>query len=135
MEEYIRAIGWKLDYPMSLDRMLYIANIFKEYYKDSNDISYEDIKQQVVYSIVAYGGEGSIYGIYVRLISKENYSVFIDNYTVDPKQVEQYRSFIKAFAEAIPDTAPNITPAHYIDYYIQYVYSLMLKGKFITEKV
>ena len=71
----------------------------------------------------------NIYSIVQNSIIGVNNEKDADSTAPDITFQDIFKNFIKAFEDTIPDTAKMITPRVYINLFLEYVYSRVIKSK------
>jgi hypothetical protein len=130
MEKLLKAIGWDEIYPETIKRMTFFKNAFREYFP-VDILSDAELDKDVVYGFGTYG-QGMVYNMYSVVqnsLKEENDERDADSILIEITLQDTFKSFIKAFENTIPDTAKNITPSVYINLFLEYVYSRVIKSK------
>ncbi|MFA5207477.1 MAG: hypothetical protein WC428_02355 [Candidatus Paceibacterota bacterium] len=130
MEKLLKAIGWDELYPETLKRMTFFRNGFRECYPLAV-LSDDELNKDVVYGFSTYG-QGMVYNMYSVVqnsLKEENDERDADSILIEITLKDIFKAFVKAFENTIPDTAKNITPSVYINLFLEYVYSRVIKSK------
>ena len=118
MEEILKSFGWNEIFRDTISRLKYFQSEFRTVFTEE-EISDAELEKIICYTFGLYG-QGHVFNIWAtaknELADKESLSTSI-------------KHFIDAFKETIPDTAKNLTPKVYIELFIEYVFSLFIKGK------
>ena len=113
METLFKSIGWTELYPETLKRITFFRNAFREYFP-VDTITDDELNKDVVYGFGIYG-QDMVYNIYSIV---QNSIIGVNN-EKDADSTE----------DTIPDTAKMITPRVYINLFLEYVYSRVIKSK------
>ena len=119
MEKYFKEINWIEIFPETLKRLEYFRDAFRNHYTEE-EISNDELDKEVVYVFAIYG-QGEVYNIYsvAQQLLNENETL-----------TESFKSFIKAFEEAIPETAKKLKPSNYISLFIEYIFSKFIEKEY-----
>jgi hypothetical protein len=130
METLFKSIGWTELYPETLKRITFFRNAFREYFP-VDTITDDELNKDVVYGFGIYGQDMvyNIYSIVQNSIIGVNNEKDADSTAPDITFQDIFKNFIKAFEDTIPDTAKMITPRVYINLFLEYVYSRVIKSK------
>jgi hypothetical protein len=124
MKELLSGIGWHDLYPETLSRLEYFKSNFRQIYS-TDIISDEDLDKCVVYTFGIYG-QGHIYNIYSAL---KNHQLEDTNFQ------DYFNSFTDAFKCLPESTYSVIKPKQYINLFIEYIFSLVLKGTYVNHSL
>ena len=118
MEKILKSIGWGELLPDTIKRLSFFSNGFRDaFYQD--EISNADIENSVAYAFGRYG-QGMVYDIYCKLERE-----LVNGRTMGAI----VKDFIKAFKETLSETTITcIKPHHYIDLFIELLYSFVIKN-------
>jgi hypothetical protein len=123
MEKLLKNIGWKEIYPDTIKRLTFFKNAFRKIY-DIETISDDELNKCLIYTFGIYGQE-HVYNIY---------SIATAGLNSEENIINSYKSFINVFKEYFGETHPHILfPKNMINLYIEYIYSIHIKGKNITN--
>jgi hypothetical protein len=130
METLLKGIGWTELYPETIKRMTFFRDAFREYYP-IEVIGDNELDKDIVYGFGIYGQDMvyNMYSIVQNSIREVNDERDADSTTPDITLQDLFKNFTKAFEDTIPDTAKNITPSVYINLFLEYVYSRVIKSK------
>ena len=123
MKELLSGIGWKELHPETLARLYYFKSNFRDVYS-VDVISDEDLDKCIVYTFGIYG-QGMVYNIYSAL---RNHQLEETNFK------DYFTSFTDAFKCLPESTYLIIQPKQYINLFIEYIYSLVIKRTY-CEKI
>lgn len=116
MEETLKSIGWDIIYPDTMERLNFFKDGFRDYFSE-DEISNKDLEDCVVYSFAIYG-QNKVYDIY---------AVFLKN-AEDDKIKDVFNGFVNAFKESLSkDTVEALKPKHYIELFIEFLFSCVIK--------
>jgi hypothetical protein len=105
-----QGIGWNPLFPETIKRLDYMFKFFRGHFTEE-EISSEEIEKQVIYSIGRFG-QGEVYTIYMQMIE-------------EPTLNQGFKDFMNAFQEVV--AFDYLKPRHYIDLFIEYLYSVHIK--------
>jgi|ERR1035437_69404 hypothetical protein len=130
METLLKSIGWTELYPETIKRMTYFRNAFREYFP-VDVIPDDKLDKDIAYGFGIYGQDMvyNMYSIVQNSIREINDERDTDSTAPDITLQDIFKNFTKAFEHAIPDTAKNITPSVYINLFLEYTYSRVIKSK------
>ena len=119
MELILKSFGWNPIFPETIKRLTFFKNGFRDCF-NQDEISDDDLEKSVAYAFGTYGQE-MVYQIYSNL-QKE---------LVNGKAMGAIvKDFVKAFEESLEETTvAAIKPKHYIQFFIEFIYSCVIKGK------
>lgn len=118
IEQHLEELGYGKLYTNTLARIIFFREIFRETFTE-NEISTKELDECVAYSFGIYGQE-HVYGMFSIIKNKSN----------DTPLSELFKSFMKAFEDTIPDTAAKLKPKDYINLFLEYTFSLLIKAPF-----
>lgn len=107
-----KSIGWENLYPETIKRLEFFVDRFKEYYHN-NEITEEELIKTVVFTFGRWG-QGEVYNIYMQVINEEDFK-------------STFGAFVEAFKVLSEETVQTLKPRHYIDLFIEYLFSIHIK--------
>jgi len=118
MIELLKQIGWTELYPQTLERLQWFRNRLRDYYSEE-EVPEEELVIAVVYGFGKYG-QSMVFNIYRMTRMCCNGSDFLTT----------FERFTEAFKETVPDTYAKMKPSLFIDLFIEYMYSRVIKGEY-----
>ena len=125
MQQILKSFGWDELYPDTVERLLFFKQGFRECFSQ-DEISDNDLEEAVAYAFVMYD-QGMVYGIYSKLKRE----------LVNGRAIgEVVSNFVNAFKATLSETTvAAIKPEHYIDLFIQMLYSFVIKPEFTVSSI
>jgi hypothetical protein len=117
MEKVLKEICWNDLYKETIPRLTYIKDCFRTYYS-IEELSEEDLDKYVVYTMGIYGQE-HVYDIWLIIKNHQCKEVAFKQYFGD---------FVEAFKCLGEENFNVLKPKNFIHLFLEYIYSLMLKG-------
>ena len=115
MKDILKSIGWNELYPETLKRITFFTNAFRKVYS-VEEISDKRLNECVALSFGVYG-QGMVYEIYMKANKKLE---------ADETLSDAFKAFIEAFDKNV---FKDLKPEHYINLFMEYIYSLVLKNQ------
>jgi len=110
MEEILKSIGWDELYPETMNRLNFFKDGFRDYFSE-DEISNKELEDCVAYAFGIYG-QGEVYSIYMVIMN-------------DADGMKNLNGFVNAFKEALPKN--ELKAKHYIDLFMEFLYSCVIK--------
>jgi hypothetical protein len=124
IEETLKSIGWNELYSETLPRILFFRDEFRKYYSVVS-ITDDELDKCVAYAFGLYG-EGMVYNLYS--VAKNSIKEELEDCHREVSLSDIFGEFVKAFKDAIPKVAEDISPKNYINLFMEYTYSRVIKG-------
>lgn len=118
IQTILQKLGWELFYPDTMTRILFFRNLLRDFYSEDL-ISDNELDRCLAYAFGIYG-QSEVYSIYNQYSGNKG-----DDQTFN----DVFGKFIDLFKEALgEDKITHFKPRHYIDLFLEYLFSLHIKG-------